>query len=414
MGGDSFFLPTPPSADESLQGLNSPHESPNSSVSSRDEEHLNCESENDLGEVSSISAAVERQRVKVYADVLGSYELLKSRTNRLGEAKSRILSYYPGSWDEKAGGEAPPEYLVPNITCLLLVGAVGSGKSSLVNKISRVLEDDVFASERAQVSYNSSNGEATYFLHEYSIPRGSGSFCLYDTRSLSDDSTENMKMVESWMKKGVRHGELITRKSDNKVLRARLKCKNRTTPSFTKYRTVNFVIFVVNALSILEEMDGDAENKWQYSQMIATNFNNPLLSFKDDKPAVVITHGDLLPLSERVRIRVYLGELLGVSPTGQIFDIPGNDDPDTQLAIVEMLAYCLERADRNLSLKSPFFLKVLRCVSPDLIITVMFLLIAIILRHGFYRSRDPTCPMHHPTTGVEVEWRKIRHMWLGE
>lgn len=47
------------------------------------------------------------------------------------------------------------------------------------------------------------------------------------------------------------------------------------------------------------------------------------LSVSDDKPVVVVTHGDLLPLSERVRVRVYLGELLGVPPTRQIFDIPG-------------------------------------------------------------------------------------------
>lgn len=43
------------------------------------------------------------------------------------------------------------------------------------------------------------------------IPRGSTSFCLYDTRSLSDDSDENIKMLKHWMTRGVRHGELVTR-----------------------------------------------------------------------------------------------------------------------------------------------------------------------------------------------------------
>lgn len=43
----------------------------------------------------------------------------------------------------------------------------------------------------------------------------------------------------------------------------------------------------------------------------------------DDKPAVVITHGDLLSHDERARVRLYLGELLGIPPTTQIFDIPG-------------------------------------------------------------------------------------------
>lgn len=43
----------------------------------------------------------------------------------------------------------------------------------------------------------------------------------------------------------------------------------------------------------------------------------------DDMPVVVVTHGDLLSLSDRARVRVHLGEHLGISPGKQIFDIPG-------------------------------------------------------------------------------------------
>lgn len=43
------------------------------------------------------------------------------------------------------------------------------------------------------------------------IPRGSNSFCLYDTRGLSDDPSENTKMFKRWMKLGVRNGELVKR-----------------------------------------------------------------------------------------------------------------------------------------------------------------------------------------------------------
>lgn len=43
------------------------------------------------------------------------------------------------------------------------------------------------------------------------MPKGSSSFCLYDTCGLSDDLNENIKIVDRWMKKGVRHGKLITR-----------------------------------------------------------------------------------------------------------------------------------------------------------------------------------------------------------
>lgn len=44
----------------------------------------------------------------------------------------------------------------------------------------------------------------------------------------------------------------------------------------------------------------------------------------DDKPALVVTHGDLLSLSDRARVRVHLGELLGIPPQKQIIDIPGD------------------------------------------------------------------------------------------
>lgn len=63
-----------------------------------------------------------------------------------------LLSYTPGSWIEKVGGSKLGDFHVPEITSILLVGPKGSGKSSLINKISRVLENDKFAPERAQVS----------------------------------------------------------------------------------------------------------------------------------------------------------------------------------------------------------------------------------------------------------------------
>lgn len=51
--------------------------------------------------------------------------------------------------------------------------------------------------------------------------------------------------------------------------------------------------------------------------------NLRILTISDEKPIVVLTHGDLLSFSDRTRIRMYLGQLLGIHPKKQIFDIPG-------------------------------------------------------------------------------------------
>ncbi|KAI3450824.1 hypothetical protein Pfo_007489 [Paulownia fortunei] len=434
MGGDSYFPPVPSTEEESSLGQDFPLESINSSVSrcfifyslhisNGDVEGLSHKLENgsaingesglnfgefpDVGpRISLITEVAERQRLKVYAEVLRSYEELPSRIDRLEEAKNKILSYKPGSWVEKAGGMDLSEYDVPNTTSLLLIGPKGSGKSSLVNKISRVL-GTTYSYQEEPKCHNSSTEDGTYFLHEYMIPRGSGSFCLYDTRSLSVDSSENLKMLKRWMAKGVRHGELVKRKSDSTDLKAQLKCKARRSCSSSQFRAINFVIFVVNGLSVLESMDSDEEKKKQYGQIIATNFNSPLLSFKDDKPVVVITHGDLLSLSDRVRIRVYLGELLGVPPTKQIFDIPENNDSATTLAIVDMLIYCLERADRNLPAKDLFVGKV---SSVACLLLWMVLAMAIVYGIPGFHTHQPRAPTTPPP--MKVDWHKIRHLWL--
>lgn len=360
----------------------------------------------------------ERRRRNAYAQVLRSYDELGPRIDNLEDAKNKILRYTPGAWIEKVGGMKLCDFDVPKTTTLLLIGPKGSGKSSLVNKISRVFEDDKFASERAQVSYNSSIEDGTYFLQEYMIPRGSTSFCLYDTRSLSYDSSENMKILNHWMTKCVRHGELVMRDSDSSNLRIKMKCKARQSDSQPREsRVVNFVIFVVNGLSILKSInsESDGETEGCYTHLVAAMFNSQFLSFKDDKPVVVVTHGDLLSLSDRARIRVHLGELLGIPPKTQIFDIPESCDPAAELTIIDMLRYSLEHADKNLPGKGWLKSKVSVVSLPTrtlLLVFVGIVMIAIIVAqiHGTslraYRH-------HVPEPSIHIDWHSIRHMWLG-
>ncbi|KAL3604683.1 hypothetical protein D5086_005542 [Populus alba] len=323
--------------------------------------------------------ANQKKASTAYREVLQSYDQLKDRSKSLEEGKSKILSYTPGGWMENVIGMKLSDFDVPNTTVLLVIGPKGSGKSSLINRISKVFEDDKFASERAQVSYNSSAADGTYFLQEYMIPRSSTSFCLYDTRGLSYDSYDNANMLKNWITKGVHHRELIIRPSDNSHLRNHMKCKARGNGCQSKEtRMVTFVIVVVDGLAVLKSMDNLVDEGKKYTQMIAKTFDCPYISFNDDKPVVVVTHGDLLSLNDRARVRVHLGELLGIPPAKQIFDIPESHDPVTELAIVNMLHYSLEHADKNLPHKRQIAKKV-RSLSVSLYISLFFILaIAII------------------------------------
>ncbi|URE17527.1 hypothetical protein MUK42_32029 [Musa troglodytarum] len=294
------------------------------------------------------SAARDNRRwCKAYFDVLRSY---RNSAERAG----------PGDWIEEVGGTTAGDYEVPEAITLLLVGPRGSGKSTLVNRITRVFDDDLSAPDRAQVSHNLSATRGTCFLQEYMIPRKSKSLCIYDTRSLATNLPHDFRLLQRWMTRGVSHGEMVIRDSDDLEMRKNIKSMRRQGLfSPCKRRIVNFVIFVVDGLSVLKSMDAMDD---QYNEILFETFNYPFLSFKDNKPAVVVTHGDELSLSERALIRTCLGDLLGIPPIKQIFDIPetmnaGTSEFDTELAIVDMLRYSIEHADRNLAFNQSYLLE---------------------------------------------------------
>ncbi|XP_068638247.1 uncharacterized protein [Aristolochia californica] len=269
--------------------------------------------------LSSPCSPYLKRREKVRKKILQNYKNTESRVEVLVEAKAKLLSYRPGAWIEEVGGLRRTDYEIPKTTTILLIGPRRSGKSSLVNKISRVLEDGRFSVDRAQVSYALSPGEGTCFLQEYMIPRDSNSFCIYDTRGLSTSSIENFKVLKDWMINGIQHGQKIVRCSDDRLTRDAIKQRARHAHScHSVKRMVNFVIFVVDAHSVLKSM---VNNEDAYINFVSRTFCYPYLSFKDDKPAIVVTHGDELLPSDRAEVCIFLGDLLGVPPE-QIFDIP--------------------------------------------------------------------------------------------
>ncbi|XP_042459329.1 uncharacterized protein LOC122042979 isoform X2 [Zingiber officinale] len=294
-------------------------------------------------------------RRKTYNELLESYSNPPARKATLRETKDLILRHKPGDWIEEVGGTTVGDYEVSDCTTLLLIGPRGSGKSTLINRITRVFEDDQSTPHRAQVSHNLSATLGTCFLQEYMIPRKSKSLCIYDTRSLSSKPSDNVELLQCWMTRGVSHGEMVIRQSDDIVTRNTIKSMVRQ-GVFSPYkkRVVNFVILVVNGVSILEWIHAKDNG---YVDILLETFKYPFLSFKDNKPALVITHGDELSISQRACVRMYLGELLGIPPVHQIFDIADMKDEDTELAIVDMLRYCIEHADRNLPFNQNYLLQ---------------------------------------------------------
>lgn len=461
MGGDTISLPDSSIDDEDLSSINQqfldrlsviPTSRPGGLKAKTTDENESVFTESDATSFRDSyntlkSKENETRTHSVYAQVLKNYDELKHRALNSEVAKSKILSYTPGSWVENVGGMTMNDYNLPKTTTLLLIGPKGSGKSSLINRISRVFEDDKFAPERAQVTYNSSIGNGTSFLHEYMIPRNSTSFCLYDTRSFSNDLSENLEMIKHWMTKGVSHNELVKSPTSN----AKMKDK------FVSYerRKVNFVIFVVNGLSIMKCLDSNGADT-QYTEMVSKVFSSPFLSFKDHKPAIAITHGDLLTLSERARVCVHLGELLGVHPSKQTFDIPDNNEVTTELTIVDLLRYALEHADRNLPFKSQprinkgCRIQIWACSVLILALGVFYFTVHL---HGFHSEKVQEESVHKPDLemkkvntesvlkpnleikevcrgrksksesrkerkkgrvrepSVEIDWAKIRHIW---
>ncbi|CAL4907230.1 unnamed protein product [Urochloa decumbens] len=310
--------------------------------------------------------------------------------DHLRQAKEFIRRYKPGDCIEGAGGAKAGDYILPEITTLLLVGPRGAGKSTLVNRITRVFDkdDDPFAPDRAQVSGNSkSNGTA--FVREYPVPRHSTAICIYDTQSLSNNPQRNFKTLQKWMAKGICHGEIVTGRDTEEGNKTKgiKPLGNQISFLHCKTRKVNFVIFVVDGVSILEAIES---NRRDYIEVLHETFKHPFLSIGDDKPVVVVTHGDRLSILQRAHVQNELADVLGI-PVQQIFDIPGADDCQTDLAILDMLRYSIQHAEQNLPIKLSYLLEVHwretfknaaeRLMALDAIIeaTIIFLCIVILL-----------------------------------
>ena len=60
----------------------------------------------------------------------------------------------------------------------------------------------------------------------------------------------------------------------------------------------------------------------------------------DDKLIVVMTHGDELNDSDRIRAHIFLGQLLGVSAVDQVYDISGKTVGRKDICLLKFVVAC--------------------------------------------------------------------------
>lgn len=272
--------------------------------------------------------------------------------------REMIKCYRPGDGVYKVGGMSRGGFAIPEVTTLLIVGPAGAGKSCLINNMIRVLDNVTSGFDRAQTYVESGSG--SMFLQEYFLYKDAKHFCVFDSRGFSKGNViEDLDLVKKWVTSGISHGEAVCRPSDSTMIREALEGRGRQSHSdWTVKRRVDFVVFVVNAFSVYSMRESHDVGGLKNLAML---FKSPFLSFKDDMPVVVMTHGDKLSSQDRVFTRIFIGELFGVSPVDQVFDIscftersvhPGDVDAVNDLVLLNMLKFALERADKNLPYKA--------------------------------------------------------------
>ncbi|GMH27825.1 hypothetical protein Nepgr_029668 [Nepenthes gracilis] len=258
---------------------------------------------------SSMSAPTLTPKLKVLREM----ERLSVLANGgLDDVRSRLITYRAGDLWAPIGGMTKDDMEIPAVITILLVGFSGSGKTSLVNFMYRVLgRTGLFPF--AQTS-------DCRFMEEHNVLRSMRSgFCIFDSKGFGyDQVAESLDELSRWMDDGIHHNQLCYRSRDGvesmDVMDFQLL---RASSKFVK-RKVNCVMVVANVAEIYKALQADDPQPLEAirevfcSSSLRTSYGNPIL---------ILTQGDKLPADERIDGRLKICESLGISETMGVYDI---------------------------------------------------------------------------------------------
>ncbi|OVA16842.1 hypothetical protein BVC80_1543g308 [Macleaya cordata] len=288
----------------------------------------------------------------------------------LDDLRHKLLSYRSGDFWLPTGGIKKEEMDISPIITILLVGFSGSGKSSLINLMYSVLGRSGLI-PFVQTSGVSSD-YTTMFLEEHNVLRSMRSgFCVYDSRGLDYSRVgQSLESLTRWMVDGVHHHQLCCKPGEEALMSLMAGSSLMLSSSSRfKRRRVNCAVVVVNIAEIYKAlMKGDSKPLEATKEL----FCSPAMRKSNENPILIMTHGDMLTVEERIDGRIKICEFLGVSETTGTYDIvcltehgflADESDPVTAYALTEAIYRALIFSDRTHSPKKNFKDRGLLCVS---------------------------------------------------
>ncbi|KAF5745899.1 hypothetical protein HS088_TW06G00064 [Tripterygium wilfordii] len=272
----------------------------------------------------------------------------------LNEVRHKLVGYASGDFWVPIGGIRKEDTDIPPVNTILLVGFRGSGKSSLVNLMYSVLGRSGLV-PFSQTSSGSASNYTTMYLEEHNVMRSIRyGFCVYDSRGFDYGNLEEaMEELSSWMHDGVYHNQLCLRSGDEELMKDDEEIVNLRSSSKFVVRRVNCVMVVANMAEIYKALKAGDSKPLEATREL---FCSRALRMCNEKPILILTHGDMLTTEERIDGRLKICKRLDISETNGVYDIvclteygflAEESDPITAFALAEAVYRALLISDRD-------------------------------------------------------------------